>query len=253
MTGFGPLLRKELLEQWRTYRLLVVTIVFALFGIASPLLARYTPELIKSFAGSSGMTITFPTPTMGDAVDQLLKNVGQTGILAAILLAMGSVAVEKERGTAAMLLTKPASRLAFLAAKLAAIFVTLLVSTAVAAGGAYLYTALLFSAPPVAGFLGMSGLLFLSLLGYATLTFLGSALTRSSIAAAGIGIGAMVLIALVSALPTIGTYAPGNLSAAAKALVVGGDATVWGPLASTVLLVALAFGLAVVSFRRQEL
>ena len=53
-----------------------------------------------------------------DAADQFLKNLGQAGILTAILLAMGSVANEKERGTAALILSKPASRGAFLGAKL---------------------------------------------------------------------------------------------------------------------------------------
>ena len=108
MTGFGVLMRKELLEQWRTWRMLVVGIVFAIFGIGSPILARYTPELVKALA-SDQLAGAIPTPTITDAIVQFQKNLGQTGILAAILLAMGSVAVEKERGTAALLLTKPAS------------------------------------------------------------------------------------------------------------------------------------------------
>ena len=35
MIGLGPLLRKELLEAWRTRRMLVVAIVFTAFGIGS--------------------------------------------------------------------------------------------------------------------------------------------------------------------------------------------------------------------------
>ena len=34
MIGLGPLLRKELLEAWRTRRALVVAVVFTAFGIA---------------------------------------------------------------------------------------------------------------------------------------------------------------------------------------------------------------------------
>ena len=112
MNGFGPLLRKELLEQWRTRRLLVVTVVFVALGIGSPFLARYTPELIQALGGVP-FEIEFPEPTTLDAIDQFLKNLGQVGILSAILLAMGSVATEKERGTAALLLSKPASRAAY--------------------------------------------------------------------------------------------------------------------------------------------
>ena len=99
MTGFRVLLRKELLEQWRTLRLPVVAAVFLLVGLSSPLLARFTPELLDALGGSQ-LQIVLPTPTAADAVDQLIKNVSQFGILVAVLLAMGSVATEKERGTA---------------------------------------------------------------------------------------------------------------------------------------------------------
>jgi ABC-2 type transport system permease protein len=253
VTGFGPLLRKELLEQWRTRRLLVVAVVFTIFGIGSPLLARYTPELVKALAGDQFQLI-IPTPTITDAVGQFQKNLGQTGILAAILLAMGSVAAEKERGTAGMLLTKPLSRGAFLAAKLVAIGGTLLASTAAAGIGAYVYTALLFEAPPVAGYVAMCALLFGSLMSYAALTFLGSTLTRSSAAAAGIGAGFMVILLLLAALPTIGLWTPGHLDAPAMALAVGKPATdLVQPLVATIAAVGLAFGAAWLSFRGQEL
>lgn len=253
MTGLAVLLRKELLEQVRTWRLVVVVIVFAIFGIGSPALARYTPELVKALAGSQ-FRIQVPTPTVADAVSQFLKNLGQTGILAAVLLAMGSVATEKERGTAALLLTKPASRGAFLSAKLMAIAVTLAAGIVAAGIAGYAYTALLFTAPSVVGYAEMCGLLLLSVVGYASLTFLGSTLARSPLPAAAIGIGVMVVLAIVSALPTIGPNAPGNLTPAATALALGKtpDALL-GPLLATIGLILVAYLLAWLSFRRQEL
>ncbi|NOZ73089.1 MAG: hypothetical protein GXP38_14485 [Chloroflexi bacterium] len=48
--SFLTALRKEWLELWRTYRLLVVGVVLLLFGLLSPLLAKYTPEIIKLIA-----------------------------------------------------------------------------------------------------------------------------------------------------------------------------------------------------------
>ena len=105
VTGLGPLLGKELLEQWRTRRLVVVAVVFVAFGIVSAFLAKYAPELVKALAGDE-YQIVVPPPTVRDAADQFLKNLGQAGILTAVLLAMGSVANEKERGTAALILSK---------------------------------------------------------------------------------------------------------------------------------------------------
>ena len=252
MIGLGALLRKELLEQWRTRRLLVVAIVFTAFGIGSPFLARYTPELVKALAGNQ-FQIEVPPPTARDAVDQFLKNVGQAGVLTAILLAMGSVANEKERGTAALLLTKPASRAAYLLAKLLAIGATLLVSLLLAAIGGYAYTAFLFEAMPIGGWAAMVGLLLLSLLVYTSLTFLGSVLSRSALAAAGIGIGFMIIVALISILPTIGPYTPGGLSSAALAIAMGRDPGVIGPLLVNGAGVAALFGISWLVFRTQEL
>ena len=66
MTGLGALLRKELLEQWRTTRLPLVVVVFLLVGLSSPLLARFTPEILKAVGGSQ-FQIVLPTPTAADA------------------------------------------------------------------------------------------------------------------------------------------------------------------------------------------
>ena len=93
----------------------MVGVAFLAFGIASPRLARYTQELVRALAGDQ-FQLTAPPPTQADAVAQFLKNIGQTGILAAVLLAMGSVATEKERGIVALILSKPASRAGCLAA-----------------------------------------------------------------------------------------------------------------------------------------
>jgi ABC-type transport system involved in multi-copper enzyme maturation permease subunit len=100
----------------------------------------------------------------------------------------------------------------------------------------------------------MTGLLLLELVVYAALTFLGSVLTRSSVAAAAIGVGGLLVVALVSVLPTIGAYTPGGLSAPAKALALGTDAgTVIGPVLVNLGLLAGLFLIAWVAFRRQEL
>lgn len=253
MIGLAALLRKELLEQWRTRRLLVVAVVFTALGIGSPLLARYTPELVKALAGDQ-FQITVPPPTAADAVGQFLKNLGQAGVLTAILLAMGSVAVEKERGTAALLLTKPVSRGAFLLAKLLAIATTLLVGLLLAGIVGYAYTAILFETLPPLGWVAMTGLLLLALIGYASLTFLGSTLARSSLAAAAIGIGAMVVLAILSALPSIGPFTPGGLDAPGAAMALGKSPGAFiGPLLVNVAGVGAVFGLAWLVFRRQEL
>lgn len=254
MTGFGPLLRKELLEQWRTKRLLVVAVVFVALAIGSAYLARYTAELVQALGGVP-FEIEFPTPTLADAVTQFLKNLGQAGILTAILLAMGSVATEKERGTAALILSKPASRGAFLAAKQVAIGATLAISLALASATGYVYTALLFEPPDALGWASMTALLLLALIAYAALTFLGSVVTRSAIAAAGVGIAGLIGVGAVSALPSVAPYTPAGISGEpAMALALGRDpGPLLLPLLANAAFVLAVAGLAWFAFRRQEL
>ncbi len=264
MTGFRVLLLKELLGAWRTRRLQAVLILFAVIGIVSPLTARYLPEILRAALGSQFPTIPIPTPAAADAVDQLQKNLGQLGAFAAIVLAMGAVAAEKERGTAAFVLTKPATRGAFLGAKLVAQGVVLAVATVVAIALGWAYTAVLFEPPPLGGWVALFALSWLGLAAWASITFLASTVSGSSAAAAGVGVVALIGVSLVGALPTVGRFLPTGLLEPARALATGstGASGASGALdagelataiAGTAALVAASALLAWLSFRRQEL
>lgn len=253
MYGFAVLLRKELREAWRTNRLLIVGAVLLFFGIASPLTAKYLPQIFASLGGTSGVQVTFPTPTTEDAVDQFLKNLGN-GAIIAILLGMGIVAREKERGTAAFVLTKPASRAAFLAAKFVALMLIFAFGVTLAGVAMYGYTAYLFAAPGIIGFAAACALVLLATLTYAALTFLGSTLARSPLPAAGVGVGAFVLLTILGTLPRVGDLTPGALFVPARALALGGTpphltASMLGNLA----LIAASLILSWLLFSRQEL
>ena len=253
MTGLGLLLRKELLEQARTMRLVVVVAVFAILGLLSPVFARYVREIVEAVGGGQFQGM-IPAPVVGDAVLQFTKNVGQFGVLIAILVTMGSVATEKERGTAAFLLTKPIGRGAFVMAKVVAIGALLGLALAVGGVLCWTYAAILFEPLPVAGFAGAVALLWLSLAVFAALTFLASVTTRSALVAGGAGFGVFLVAGILSALPGIGTFMPTSLWGAADALALG---TVPDPLLGPVLvnvgIVVVALTLAWWSFRRQEL
>ena len=96
MMGFGILLRKELREQFRTGRLVAVAAVFVLFGILGPLTDRFMKQLFDAIGSEgAGMTFQVPPPSLDGAAAQIMKNLSQFGIICALLLAMGSVAWEK--------------------------------------------------------------------------------------------------------------------------------------------------------------
>ena len=218
MNGFAALMRKDLLEQWRTFRLPAMGLVFLLFGLMSPLLAKYSPEIVEQFAGD--IEISFPTPTSKEAIDQIIRNLAQTGPIAAILLGMGVIATEKQRGTAALILTKPVTRSAFIVAKFLALMATLGTGVLLGCLAGYVYTAILFEAPAVGGYALFTFLILLSITVYAAITFLSSTALNSPLAAAGVGLAALVTTVAIAALPGIGEFMPVGLYAPARDLAL---------------------------------
>jgi len=256
MSARSVLLRKELLESWRTMRLPIVAGLFLVVGLTSPLLAKFLPEIVEAAAGDQFSSIPIPTPVPADAVDQLWKNLGQFGAFAAIVLAMGSVATERDHGTAAFVLSKTVSRGSFIAAKVVALGAILVLCVGLAVAVGWLYTAILFEPLPVGGWIALAFLAWLGLGAWAALTFLGSTVTGSAAAAAGLGFGAFLVLSIASAIPNVGRFTPGALAGPAFALAAGlpvevGDVVV--PVVSTTILILLALGASAWSFRRQEL
>jgi hypothetical protein len=89
---------------------------------------------------------------------------------------------------------------------------------------------------------------------FAAITFLGSTLTRSALAAAGIGVAAFILIGILSAFPSIAPFLPVGLGAPARALALGQPVDdLLRPLVANVALIAATLALSWASFRRQEL
>ena len=61
MRAFLAFMKKEWLEQIRSSRLIILTILFVLFGIMNPAIAKLTPWLFEVMAESleeSGMVVT---------------------------------------------------------------------------------------------------------------------------------------------------------------------------------------------------
>ena len=115
---------------------------------------------------ATGTRSAIPAPTVADAISQYVKNMSQFGILLALLVTMGVVVQEKERGTAAFFLTRPVSRETFLLAKFSALAVTFIASLVLAAAGCWYYTLVLFSPLARGPFLALNGLMLVVFLVY---------------------------------------------------------------------------------------
>jgi ABC-2 type transport system permease protein len=196
LAGFGNMLAKEMGELFRTRRwltqFLIWTIIingfiaFLLFGL--PALATIMPDVQSAqenlFAG-------FP-PEIG-AVMMYFSIVVMTGTMGVIVLAQDEVIQEKQSGTAAWILSKPAARLAFILTKLLSNTIGMMVFIVVLPGlitfgEVLLATHQLVSLVP---FLIGMGVVLLTLFFYLSLTILGGVLFESRGPVLGIVFGVM--------------------------------------------------------------
>ena len=104
--------KKEITEQARTGKLLFLGILFVLFGIMNPAVAKLTPWLMEQMADSLadiGMNITEVTVTAMDSWVQFFKNIPMA-LIAFVLLESSIFTKEYRSGTLILSLTKGLSR-----------------------------------------------------------------------------------------------------------------------------------------------
>jgi ABC-2 type transport system permease protein len=182
--GFGNLLRKELGQWWGTKMWWVQLIIWLalLNGISA---------IVIIDSGRSGEVTALEQLQQGI---QVFLELGAMAISIAIMTTVqGAIVGEKQLGTAAWVLSKPASRPAFILAKLVGHVVGFGATAVVGPAIVFVVVArLLLSNQPVAllPFLAGLGLMALALLFYLTLTLmLGTVFeSRGPITATGIGI-----------------------------------------------------------------
>ena len=104
--------KKEITEQARTGKLLFLCILFVLFGIMNPAVAKLTPWLMEQMADSladMGMNITEVTVTAMDSWVQFFKNTPMA-LIAFVLLESSIFTKEYRSGTLILSLTKGLAR-----------------------------------------------------------------------------------------------------------------------------------------------
>ena len=246
---------KELREHTRSYRLLILGLVFLLFGIMSPATAKYMPELVNLAGSDSGVIIQMNPPTVLDSYVQFFKNMSGMGIIILLLVFAGTVADEKAKGSAQLILTKTISRPAFVLAKFTGAALLWTAVYAVAALACQGYTLWLFPGEAASRLLPSYTAFWLYGVLLLAFTVLASTAARShGLAALGAfaGWGALLL----SMIPAkAAQYSPAALGSINLQIIAGTmqEADLLIPALGAFALVALLLGGASLLIRRQEL
>ena len=214
LRGFGNLLGNETRVWWGTRK----WVVHLLIWIA----------IINGFAGligwAEGQDGEAASEVYSEAVQVFFIIGGIATALGVVSTTQGAIVGEKQLGTAAWILSKPASRSAFVLAKLLAHAVAFVVLAIALPAMIFCIQSLVagWGLPPLTRFAGGLAVLTLHLLFYLALTVMLGTVFSSRGPIVGIGVGLITAgQSLPNLVPQLSTFFPWRLPWAAGGLVLG--------------------------------
>ena len=247
LRGFSNLLQNETRAWWGTRKWLVHLVIWV--------------AIINGFAGmigwAEGREGKPAIEVYGEAVQVFFILGGLAAALGVVSTIQGAIVGEKQLGTAAWIMSKPASRSAFVLAKLAAHAGAFLVLAVALPALVFCLESVVagWGMPPLVAFAGGLVVLTLHLLFYLALTIMLGTLLSARGPIAGIGIGFLFAGQLVpNFLPLSNTIFPWQLPRAAAGLVLGQPlpAEAFVAMGATAAWTALFMFVALWRFAREE-
>lgn len=244
--------RLEWLRLVRTRRLVAVLGVYLFFGLTGPLTARYLSAILGR-VGTEGVRVEFPPPVPADGIAQFVGNASQIGLLVVVLVAASALAFDARREMAVFVRTRVES--------VRTILVPAFTVNAAAAVGAlvlgslsawYETSVLLGGLPAGRMLVGIAyGSLYL-VFAVATVAAV-AAVVRGVLAAAGIAVTILLVLALIGNFGSLGRWLPTSLVGSLDALVRKAEPADYLPAAgiTVVLVAALVWFAAAMGSRRE--
>jgi ABC-2 type transport system permease protein len=256
MKSLIAFIKKEWMEQVRSGRLLILLILFTLFGIMNPAIAKLTPWMLETLSDSlaeNGMTVTTVTVDALTSWTQFFKNV-PIALIAFVLLESAIFTKEYQAGTLVLTLTKGLSRYKVVVAKAAVLLFLWSAGYWLCFGITYGYNAYFWDNEIAENL--MLSVLSWWLFGVWTviLTVLFSAIARSN-STVLLGTGGTCLAAyLLGLLPKLQEYVP--------TMLMNGTLLIYGTYAAedyniaiiiTIVLCIICFGASIPLFNKKQL
>lgn len=254
MIGYLAFLKKEIFEYIKTYKLFIMLIVFAVFGITNPLMAKLLPEIFESLI-TDGIMITLPEPTAYDAWTQFFKNATQIGLIVMAILFSGVLSSELSKGTLLNLLTKGLSRTAVILSKYTCMAMAWTLSLALCFGLTYGYTIYLFPEDRTSNLLFSVFCLWLFGLFLLAALLFSASLTKSNYGCLLITGIVVIACMLMNIIPSMHKYNPISLSTDNMGLIMNSIdvSSLYSVILISCLLSLIFVLLSVLIFRKKQL
>lgn len=256
MKSFLAIFRKDLTEHLRAGKLTVLGLLFVLFGIMNPAIAKMTPWLLEMMADSlkeSGMTVTAVTVSAMDSWVQFYKNIPMA-LIAFLLMEAALFTREYSERTLILSLTKGLPRTAVVLSKALLLSTLWTIGYWSCFGITYAYNAYFWD-NAIASSLVFSAVAYWLFGLFTVALVIFFSVTAQSSSAVLIGTGAVVLLSyLVGMIPKAAKYLPTMLTDSTSLLYGEKDPDAY--IASLIITVAASLCLLAVSiplFRKKEL
>lgn len=211
MRAYFAFTKKEFTENLRTYKLMIMIVVFLIFGMMSPLFAKFMPEILKA-AGLDASALGMGMPTAMDSFAQFFKNVGQLGLLVLVIVFSGIMGNELSKGALINILTKGMKRSTVILSKFTMATVIWTVSYLLCLAVTYAYTAYYFTIENTSNvFLTFSSMWLFGVL-LVAIVILGGVLFRNIYGSLLLTGGIVVVMTIVNIAPKLQKYNPITLS-----------------------------------------
>lgn len=246
--------KKEFLEQVRTGKLLILFILFCLFGIMNPAIAKLTPwmlELMSEQLAENGMVIQGMEVNALTSWVQFFKNIPMALIVFVVMFG-GILTAEYQRGTLVNVITKGLKRWKILASKMFVMAVFWTAGYWMTFGITYGYNAYFWDNSIVANLFPAVGGYYLAGLWLITVILPASAVFNSG-AAVTLSVGAVFMASyLLGFLPDVKKYVPTFLMSSNELMAGAADGRQYLAAAGiAVLLIVIHVISAVMIFDRR--
>lgn len=230
----------------RTNRWMIVLGVYAFFGILGPITARYLGEILARFGGD--LQVVVPDPEPIDGIGQFVSNASQLGVLAVVVVAAGSLAVDARPELAAFYRTRVSGGWALLRPRVWVVTAASVLSLAVGTGFAVAGTESLIGRLDLVG-VTVGTVLSAGYLAFiVALTAAMATVTRSPVTTVFAVLAVALLLPLFGLAAAVRPWLPSELLAAPLATAEGAGA---GDFVRSLLAAAAATGLLLVAAARR--
>lgn len=247
--------KKEFLEQLRTSRLIVLTILFCLFGIMNPAIAKMTPwmmSLLSEQLTESGMILGDVEINALTSWTQFFKNMPMA-LIVFIVMFSSIITAEFQNGTLINVITKGLSRWKILTAKMMVMVILWTLGYLVSFGITFGYNAYFWD-NSIAGNIFLAAFCFYLMGLWLITVILPASILFHSASAVTLSVGIVFFAAwLPGLIPKIETCTPAHLMASAS-LMANSSSNNYG-IAMSMALVFIIFNIlfSIILFNRKNI